>query len=154
MILNRESVKNYLPHRDPLLFVDSVASFEKRGSICATFELKPELPFFKGHFPNMPILPGVIAVEALAQASGLLLALKADSEPGNKMFFLASNNIKFVSVARAGETLELKSVAPCSIKNIQSLHSVFKFAYCERLVSGKIRPPCYFQDIRRRIFQV
>ncbi len=109
MILNRESVKNYLPHRDPFLFVDSVASFEKRGSICATFELKPELPFFKGHFPNMPILPGVIAVEALAQASGLLLALKADSEPGNKMFFLASNNIKFVSVARAGETLELKS---------------------------------------------
>ena len=112
MILAKDDIKNFLPHREPFLFVDAVDEFGRRG-LSATLYLDPAMPFFAGHFPGEPIMPGVLAVEALAQASGLCLALskKAVGEEwsGGNIFYLASSNIKFVSVAKAGDTLKLKS---------------------------------------------
>ena len=68
MILAKDDIKNFLPHREPFLFVDAVDEFGPRG-LSATLYLDPAMPFFAGHFPGEPIMPGVLAVEALAQAN-------------------------------------------------------------------------------------
>jgi len=116
MTLDKEEIKNLLPHREPFLFVDAVSAFAPKKSITASLELKADLPFFRGHFPNNPIMPGVLVVESLAQTSGLFLALSARDESvennsfkAGSIFYLASNNIKFVGVAKAGDVLELTS---------------------------------------------
>ena len=74
MILNQEEIKNLLPHRKPFLFLDSVEILEIgiKGIGYKTFQ--KEEYFFEGHFPQMPIVPGVILVEALAQTAGIVVS--------------------------------------------------------------------------------
>lgn len=111
MILGKSDIEKYLPHRTPFVFVDEVQSHVAGKSISTTLFLDPSLPFFKGHFPNNPIMPGVLITESLAQTCGLLLALD-EKESGierasAKVFYLATNNMKFSKVAKAGDTLTL-----------------------------------------------
>jgi len=89
MLLNKEKVLKFLPHRDPFLFIDSVESINVNGwsygeksieqkqaigsSVVAWFNAKPDLEIFKGHFPGKPVLPGVIQVEMMAQASSFVI---------------------------------------------------------------------------------
>lgn len=105
--LTADDIKKYLPHREPFIFVDGVEDFTEGKSIKATLALKPEMPFFKGHFPGQPIMPGVLMAEALAQTSGLIVAMSKLSEGG--IFYLASTNVKFLEVVRPGCVLELRS---------------------------------------------
>ena len=107
MIIDSKTIKNNLPHRTPFLFVDGVDELVEGKSIKAHLLLKQELPFFKGHFPQEPIMPGVLIVEALAQASGLIVSLSKMSNGG--IFYLASNNIKFLEVVRPECTLQMNS---------------------------------------------
>lgn len=124
MILQKDEIKKCLPQREPFLMVDRVVDFDERGGIVAELDLPESLPFFKGHFPNKPIMPGVLMTEALAQTCGLYVALakknaagcKADNPSGGafggesgELFFLASSNIKFKSVVKAGATLTMKA---------------------------------------------
>lgn len=132
MILQKDEIKKCLPQREPFLMVDRVVDFDERGGIVAELDLPESLPFFKGHFPNIPIMPGVLMTEALAQTCGLYVALakknaaggnsgctagcKADNPSGGafggesgELFFLASSNIKFKSVVKAGATLTMKA---------------------------------------------
>ncbi|WYJ08141.1 beta-hydroxyacyl-ACP dehydratase [Opitutia bacterium KCR 482] len=113
MILGKDEVKKYLPQREPFLFVDSVESYERGKSVECRLFLDPEYPFFKGHFPDNPIMPGVLMVEAMAQSSGIIVALDAaggaqPTEPA-RVFYLASNNVKFTNVVHAGETLAIRA---------------------------------------------
>ena len=73
--MDKNEIKKLLPHRDPFLMVDKVVSHTDTQIECELF-LDETLPFFKGHFPNQPIMPGVLTCEALAQTGGILLALK------------------------------------------------------------------------------
>jgi 3-hydroxyacyl-[acyl-carrier-protein] dehydratase len=100
-----------MPHRPPFLFVDRVTGLDPDRSIIAERLLRPEEPFFVGHFPGHPIMPGVLVGEALAQASGLLLGLsRAPTEQGSPVvYFLAAANLKFLRPAIPGETLILES---------------------------------------------
>lgn len=107
MKIDKETIKNNLPHREPFLFVDEVCSFEQNKNITARLFLSRELPFFKGHFPEKPIMPGVLIAEALAQTSGLIVSLSKMSEGG--IFYLASTNIKFLEVVEPECDLILKS---------------------------------------------
>lgn len=132
MILQKDEIKKCLPQREPFLMVDRVVDFDEKVGIVAELDLPESLPFFKGHFPNMPIMPGVLMTEALAQTCGLYVALakknaaggnsgcaagcEADNPSGGafggesgELFFLASSNIKFKSVVRAGATLTMKA---------------------------------------------
>jgi beta-hydroxyacyl-ACP dehydratase FabZ len=72
ILIDRESIKNHIPHREPFLFVDEVLEIEHGSRIVAVRKFRPEEEFFKGHFPGSPIVPGVIIVEAMAQAGGVL----------------------------------------------------------------------------------
>ncbi len=115
MILEKIQIESILPHREPFLFVDGVMEFS-HNKIRAFLNLSEDLPFFKGHFPGNPIMPGVLVTESLAQTSGLCLTMAARSDKSGTLefsdgdvFYLASANIKYLAVARAGEKLELFS---------------------------------------------
>ena len=137
MIIGKEEISKYLPHRDPSIFVDSIEAHTFGKSITGSLFLNPEREFFKGHFPNNPIMPGVLIAEALAQTSGLLVALDAARESSAqdgaakipKIFYLASNNMKFTNVARAGDTLTLNCAL---VKSFGGLSQFSAEAICGR----------------------
>ncbi len=111
-IIEREDIEKLLPHRPPFLFVDAVERFEVDKKICAVLTLDGAEPHFQGHFPGRPIMPGVLITEALAQTSGLLLALSAiekGQEAGGRIFFLAKADMKWSAPVTPGETLFLES---------------------------------------------
>ncbi|MBW2305166.1 MAG: beta-hydroxyacyl-ACP dehydratase [Deltaproteobacteria bacterium] len=108
------TIRRILPHREPFLFVDRVVAFEPEKEITAEFTALPGEWYFAGHFPERPILPGVLVAEALAQASGLLLGLTREErealegeDPGP--LSLAGMDVKFSSPAGPGDTLRLNS---------------------------------------------
>lgn len=113
-IFNIEDIRAVLPHREPFLFVDRVVAFTAGKSLEAERELRSEEPHFQGHFPGNPIMPGVLVTEAMAQASGLLLAFSGGAgielAPSGAMGYLASANVKFTAPALPGETLEVATV--------------------------------------------
>ena len=76
MLLEKSEIMNFLPQREPFLMVDRVVECDASKGIVAELDIPPTLPFFKGHFPGMPIMPGVMITESLAQTCGLLIALK------------------------------------------------------------------------------
>ena len=115
-MLDASQIRQILPHRPPFLFVDRVTELEPGVRIIAERDLLPEEPFFAGHFPGRPIMPGVLVSEALAQASGLLMGISMDrTDPSSEInsppvFYLASVNLKFISPSKPGQTLRLESV--------------------------------------------
>lgn len=101
-----EAIKNILPHRDPFLFVDECEVFED-GSIKARRQFKDSEPFFKGHFPDYPVVPGVILVETMAQAGGV--GVKLGNPENTGLFFLAAvNNVKFRKQVRPNDVFEIE----------------------------------------------
>ncbi len=107
-------IKGILPQRTPFLFVDRVTELKVKEKIIAESDLLPEDSFFTGHFPGRPLMPGVLVSEALAQTSGLLLGLSALKENPSAAkerpnFFLASVNMKYLTPAKPGDTLQLES---------------------------------------------
>lgn len=104
-----------LPHRYPFLLVDRVLDCEPGRSIKTLKNVTINEPFFQGHFPNYPVMPGVLIIEALAQTAALLAALtsEADIEGGaqiaeNTVFFLAGiDNSRFKRQVTAGDTLHM-----------------------------------------------
>jgi len=102
-------VKGILPHRDPFLFVDKVISLDKSKEIIATRKFGLDESFFKGHFPKYPVVPGVIIVEALAQAAGILVYESFKENLQGKLPALAGlNSVKFRKPVRPDDTITLK----------------------------------------------
>ncbi|MEQ9620081.1 MAG: 3-hydroxyacyl-ACP dehydratase FabZ [Deltaproteobacteria bacterium] len=83
-MIDTETIKGYIPHRDPFLFVDRVLEVETGSRILAEKRFGPEEDFFRGHFPGNPIVPGVIIVEALAQTGGVLIYASFTDELSEK----------------------------------------------------------------------
>lgn len=123
MKITNEQVLSYLPHRDPFLFVDTVSEInlpmdkpEKAsdlvgGSITANFYTRPDHPIFAGHFPGNPILPGVVQVEMMAQAAGMLLQpIHANATSDQvEMALLGITSAKFRKPVLPEMHLELKA---------------------------------------------
>jgi len=98
--------KDLLPHREPFLLVDEILELVPGVSARARWTLRPEMPFFAGHFPGNPITPGVLIVESLAQTAGLA-AMSMPENAGRLALFAGIEKVRFRRPVRPGETLEL-----------------------------------------------
>ncbi len=108
--VDAERIAAILPHRYPFLLVDRVVEFAPGKSIVALKNVTLNEPFFEGHFPGHPVMPGVLIVEALAQASGLLIGLSGTySEANRPIFYLAKvDNARFLKPVVPGDQLRLE----------------------------------------------
>lgn len=84
-----ESIKSAIPHRYPFLLIDRIIDFVPGESITALKNVTYNEPFFEGHFPENPIMPGVLIVEAMAQTCGVLIFRSLRNSPKNGLFYLA-----------------------------------------------------------------
>lgn len=128
-IISLERIMSVLPHRPPFLFVDEVLRLALGVSITARRTLRPDEPYFAGHFPGRPLMPGVLVTEALAQTCGLLKGLGLASGEG-VAYHLATANIKYLSSAGPGDTLTL-------IAEQEAGHGVFLRYRAEALVGRR-----------------
>ena len=112
-----------LPHRYPMLLVDRITALEVDKSITAIKAVTINEPFFQGHFPGRPIMPGVLIVEALAQAAGVLAVESLGlAGTGKLVYFMAIDGAKFRTPVEPGVLLQL------DVEFVQKRTSVCKFA--------------------------
>ena len=106
-----EEIIKLIPHRYPLLLVDRLISYEKNKNAVALKNVTFNEPHFTGHFPDKPIMPGVLIVEALAQTSAILVAKSSNSSTDNKLvYFMSINDVKFRKPVLPGTLLTVKAV--------------------------------------------
>ena len=132
MTIDIRGVMAALPHRFPMLLVDRVESLVPDERIVAIKAVTINEPFFAGHFPGRPIMPGVLIVEALAQAAGILAVESMGlAGSGKLVYFMAIDGAKFRSPVEPGCLLHLE------VDFVQKRSSVCKFAG-RALVDGKL----------------
>lgn len=110
MEMNIQDVKNYLPHRYPFLLIDRVLELEVGKSIVALKNVTFNEPQFAGHFPDQPIMPGVMIVEALAQATGILAFKSEVGKPisGQIYMLVGIDKVRFKRMVEPGDQLRLE----------------------------------------------
>src|SRR5512147_595354 len=108
MIMDIEQVMQYLPHRYPFLLIDKVIELELGKSITAIKNVTMNEPFFTGHFPGAPVMPGVLILEALAQAAALLAIMSLGPDEAGKLTYLMGiDGARFRRPVVPGDRLEL-----------------------------------------------
>jgi len=109
-VIETRDILDLLPHRYPFLLVDRVLEYKEFEYLVAIKNVSMNEPFFNGHFPGEPIMPGVLMLEALAQASAILSNLSRTASEGHHfMYYFASiDNAKFKRMVTPGDTLRLE----------------------------------------------
>lgn len=109
--LDINEIKQYLPHRYPLLLVDRVLDWETGKSITAIKNVTINEEFFNGHFPHKPVMPGVLMIEALAQTAALLSFMSAGIKPDDNsvVYFLGIDGARFKRPVGPGDQLKMQA---------------------------------------------
>jgi len=113
-------ILEYLPHRYPMLLVDRVLSCEPGKNIVALKNVSINEPYFSGHFPHRPVMPGVLIIEALAQAAAILTFKTAGGKADDRSiyYFVGIDNARFKKPVTAGDVLQLNVVLQRSLRGI------------------------------------
>jgi len=129
--MNVEDIKEYLRQRYPFLLVDRVIEMELGKSIVAYKNVTVNEPFFQGHFPEQPILPGVLIIEALAQAAGVLGFKSQEKKPkdGYLYYFVGADDVRLRRPVVPGDQLQLEA------EIITNKRGIYKFS-CRATVAG------------------
>jgi len=132
-MMNIEQVREYLPHRYPFLLVDKVKELELGKTIVAVKNVTANEPFFNGHFPEYSVMPGVLIVEAMAQAAGILGFKTQDEKPadGSLYLFVGCDNLRFKRQVVPGDQLILEAEV------ISERRGIWKFE-CQATVDGEL----------------
>ncbi|MCL1073571.1 3-hydroxyacyl-ACP dehydratase FabZ [Shewanella dokdonensis] len=141
-----QEILAFLPHRYPFLLVDRVLDFTPGETLTAIKNVTINEPFFQGHFPIQPVMPGVLILEAMAQATGLL-AFKTMSEtpsPNVLYFFAGIDNARFKRVVGPGDQLRFE------VKMIKERRGIGVF-YGEATVDGELACSAEIMCARREI---
>lgn len=133
MKMNINEVKNFLPHRYPFLLIDRVLDFEIGKSLIAIKNVSFNEPQFNGHFPDQPIMPGVLIIEALAQATGILAFKSEVGKPvdGQVYMLVGVDKARFKKMVEPGDQLLLR----VEVKTVK--RGIWKFN-CRASVDDKI----------------
>ncbi|MBI5694813.1 MAG: 3-hydroxyacyl-ACP dehydratase FabZ [Nitrospirae bacterium] len=129
-MLDINEIQNLLPHRYPFLMVDRVLEIEPGKSIVALKNVSINEPFFQGHFPGRPIMPGVLMVEAMAQVGGLLVRKSVEADD-NLVYFMSVEKAKFRKPVVPGDQLRFE------VEALQNRGKVWKFKGVAK-VDGKV----------------
>jgi len=127
MIMDINEIINYLPHRYPFLLIDRIIEFNAGKSLIAIKNVTMNEPFFAGHFPGRPIMPGVLILEAMAQAT-CVLANKSPSITGNEDYrkylhlFAGIDNARFKRMVEPGDQLHL------NVELLRCKQGIWKFS--------------------------
>ena len=100
-------IETLLPHRKPFLFVDTIESYDENGCVCTRKFTDADF-FFKGHFPQYPVVPGVILIETMAQGGGAALSLQKTFAEGSLFFLATVDKVKFRHQVRPGDTVRME----------------------------------------------
>ncbi len=101
--MNREEIKTFLPHREPMLLLDE-AELDENGNALGRYTVRGDEWFLQGHFPGNPVVPGVVLCEIIAQTAGVLLR---DQLPGKTTLYAGMDNVRFRHMVRPGETVNI-----------------------------------------------
>jgi len=124
-------IMSIIPHRYPFLLIDRILEIELKKSIVGIKNVTVNEPQFTGHFPDFPVMPGVLIIEAMAQLSAVLVAKSMENTKDKEVFFMSIEETKFRKVVVPGDTLKMYA------EIVQSRGTVWKFkAHAE--VDGKI----------------
>ena len=129
--INIEEIQEFLPHRYPMLLVDRVTDIVLGESIKAYKNITTNEPFFMGHFPGKQVMPGVLIVEAMAQAAGILGFKTMDKKPqdGSIYYFVGSDKLRFKRPVVPGDQLKLEAAI------VSEKRGIWKFD-CQATVDG------------------
>ena len=132
-MMDIHKILRQLPHRYPMLLVDRVIEIDKGKSITAIKNVSINEPFFNGHFPHRPVMPGVLMLEALAQAAALLSFDAMDMTPDENViyYFAGLDNVRFKRPVEPGDQLVLK------VQLERKKGNIFKFK-AQALVDGAL----------------
>jgi 3-hydroxyacyl-[acyl-carrier-protein] dehydratase len=133
MVMDINEIREYLPHRYPFLLVDRVTEIALGEAIVAYKHVSINEPFFNGHFPHHPIMPGVLIIEAMAQACGILGFKTVNKLPadGYVYYLVGSDNVRFKRPVMPGDRLDLRADV------IREKRGIWKFA-CQATVAGEL----------------
>ena len=108
-ILNIQDIMRYLPHRYPFIMIDRILEFESGKRIVALKNVTINEPFFQGHFPGAPVMPGVLIVEAMGQAGGVLFIASLPPEKhGSLLYFMSMEKVRFRKPVIPGDQLMIE----------------------------------------------
>ena len=128
-MMNINEIMNYLPHRYPFLLVDRIIDLQPGKSITGIKNVTFNEPFFQGHFPGQPIMPGVLIIEAMAQVAGVMAF--CSGVEGKSVYFMSIEKAKFRRPVVPGDQLKI------DIKVLQQRGNVWKFSG-DATVEGKL----------------
>lgn len=124
-------IMELLPHRYPFLLIDKVVDFEVGKSLHAVKNVTINEPFFQGHFPIKPIMPGVLILEAMAQATGVLGFKTIEKNDDTLYYFAAIDNARFKQPVVPGDVLDIH------VEYLKERRGIGKFS-CHAYVDGKV----------------
>jgi len=129
-VMDVNEVMNVLPHRYPFLMVDRIVDFDGDDKCTGVKQISVNEPYFAGHFPGHPVMPGVLQVEAMAQVASIIMLRKAEHQ-GKIGYFMSADNVKFRSPVTPGDTLYIEAQLIKGRRNIGQ-------AQCRCVVNGSV----------------
>lgn len=126
MKMDIHQILEYLPHRFPFLLIDRVESLEPEKSIVGLKNVSMNEPYFQGHFPEEPVMPGVIILEAMAQTAGILAVVSLQrANPKEVLYFFAGvDNARFKQVVTPGDQLRLHMTIERSRQDVWKFNGI------------------------------
>lgn len=145
-VLDIRAILEHLPHRYPFLLVDRVIELEKGKRIVALKNVTINEPFFVGHFPRLPVMPGVLQIEALAQAAGILSFQTAGkvADDQSVYYFVGIDNARFKRPVVPGDQLKLE------VEIVRAARSIWKYkarATVDGLLAAEADLMCALRDV-------
>lgn len=120
--IEKNELLGWIPHRDPFLLIDRAEEYERGERLVGIKEVTPDEPFFRGHFPGRPVMPGVLILEAMAQTGAALAAKSFEVDPDSGVILFAGiERSRFRRPVGPGETLRLP------VRLAASRHGLYKF---------------------------